>query len=116
MVEVNPLTKAELKELTRELKKVPVVHMAFSGPGPSPAGAISADGSDVIMGESSAIISYIASEVEASKGAPKPSRWGARGGNSAAAAAAAEEEARWRRWVDERLVKTVTANIYRSWE
>jgi microsomal prostaglandin-E synthase 2 len=27
-----------------------------------------------------------------------------------------EEEAKWRKWVDERLVKVVTANIYRSWE
>ena len=29
---------------------------------------------------------------------------------------ALEDETRWRKWVDERLVKVVTANIYRSWE
>lgn len=28
----------------------------------------------------------------------------------------AEEERRWRQWVDERFVKVMTANIYRTWE
>jgi microsomal prostaglandin-E synthase 2 len=26
------------------------------------------------------------------------------------------EEVVWRKWVDDRLVKVITANIYRSWE
>ncbi|GFR47294.1 hypothetical protein Agub_g8981, partial [Astrephomene gubernaculifera] len=32
------------------------------------------------------------------------------------AAAALEEEVRWRKWVDEKLVKVLTANIYRNWD
>lgn len=31
-------------------------------------------------------------------------------------AADLEHEARWRKWVDEKLVKVLTANIYRNWE
>ena len=27
-----------------------------------------------------------------------------------------EEEVKWRKWVDDRFVKVLTANIYRSWE
>lgn len=42
--------------------------------------------------------------------APRFGRGGGSGGVSA------EEEARWRRWVDERFVRMLTANIYRSWE
>ena len=37
-------------------------------------------------------------------------------GGSSNAPASLEEEARWRRWVDERLVRVLTANIYRSWD
>ena len=37
-------------------------------------------------------------------------------GTSAAEGSATEEdEQRWRRWVDERLVRLLTVNIYRSW-
>ena len=32
------------------------------------------------------------------------------------AGVSAEEETKWRKWVDERFVKVITANIYRSWE
>lgn len=30
--------------------------------------------------------------------------------------AALEEETQWRKWVDERFVKLITANIYRNWK
>ena len=43
-------------------------------------------------------------------GLPPLTAGGGSGGVSAG------EEARWRRWVDERFVKVLTANIYRSWE
>ncbi|KAI8472680.1 MAG: glutathione S-transferase [Monoraphidium minutum] len=76
-VEVNPLTKAELKWST--YRKVPVVKM---------------DGGARVAVDSSAIMSELAAELEAS----------------------VEEEARWRRWVDERFVRVLTANIYRSWD
>ena len=33
-----------------------------------------------------------------------------------AAGVSPEDELRWRKWVDERFVKLLTANIYRSWE
>jgi microsomal prostaglandin-E synthase 2 len=35
---------------------------------------------------------------------------------SSSAAGSTDEETQWRRWVDERLVKTITANIYRNWD
>ena len=31
------------------------------------------------------------------------------------ASAARQEEERWRRWVDERYVRLLTVNIYRTW-
>jgi hypothetical protein len=39
-----------------------------------------------------------------------------KGGSSSSSSAASAEEARWRKWVDERFVKVLTANIYRTWE
>lgn len=36
--------------------------------------------------------------------------------SSSSAASSSDEETQWRRWVDERLVKTITANIYRNWD
>jgi microsomal prostaglandin-E synthase 2 len=36
--------------------------------------------------------------------------------SSSSSGSALEEETHWRRWVDERLVKVITANIYRNWE
>lgn len=37
-------------------------------------------------------------------------------GSSGFGGVSAEEERLWRKWVDERFVKVLTANIYRSWE
>jgi microsomal prostaglandin-E synthase 2 len=114
VVEVNPLTKAELKALAADaaasaaaanaanaattppaLKKVPVVRLAYAD-----------GGADEVVADSSAIISRLAAEL------------GVKGGAAAAGSNIADdsEEARWRRWADERLVKTITANIYRSWD
>lgn len=90
VIEVNPLTSAELK--WAGLKKVPVIKM---------------DG-DEVMVESSRIMSRIAAEVEAKAGGNKLS--------TKAKVAAIERETKWRRWVDERFVKIITANIYRSWD
>ncbi|KAG1681334.1 hypothetical protein FOA52_007380 [Chlamydomonas sp. UWO 241] len=87
VVEVNPLTKAELKWST--YRKVPVVKY----------------GDEVVM-DSTAIASRVAAECEA-KGVSKRGR--ANKGMSV------EEETKWRKWVDERFVKIITANIYRSW-
>mmetsp|Transcript_8550 Transcript_8550/g.14693 ORF Transcript_8550/g.14693 Transcript_8550/m.14693 type:complete len:356 (+) Transcript_8550:34-1101(+) len=95
VVEVNPLTKAELKWST--YKKVPVLQ--------------SADTDGRIMTDSSEIITLLAAEVEAGLGPNKPSRH-----ITAPQGAALEEEVQWRRWVDDRYVKMITANIYRSWD
>ena len=89
-IEVNPLTSAELK--WSEYKKVPVVKV---------------DESEIII-ESTRIMSRIAAEAEAVAGGSKLS--------AKAKAAAVERETKWRRWVDERFVKIITANIYRSWD
>jgi microsomal prostaglandin-E synthase 2 len=108
VVEVNPLTKAELKALAADtasaadanapplppLKKVPVVRLAY------------ADGkAEEVVADSSVIISRLAAELGIIKG-----------GGKGKAPPADDEETRWRRWADERLVKTITANIYRSWD
>ena len=56
-----------------------------------------------------------AEQADAGSGAPCVQ---AAGEGAAAAAGSAEretEEQRWRRWVDERLVRLLTVNIYRSW-
>ncbi|KAJ9510120.1 hypothetical protein QJQ45_015606, partial [Haematococcus lacustris] len=116
VVEVNPLTKSELK--WSSYKKVPVIKLE--------------DGD--VVADSSVIISRIAAEVEASKASSvsqsssSSKGWGVRASKSSSsntysAQAAAvskdavlEEEAKWRRWVDERFVKVITANIYRSWD
>ncbi|KAI7838862.1 hypothetical protein COHA_007363 [Chlorella ohadii] len=122
-VEVNPLTKAELK--WSEYKKVPVILI---------------DGQQV--NDSSAIISRLAAEIDAgalsggsSKGSkasskdegesggflaalfgsskPKQQQAGGRAPSALAPASAAEEE-KWRRWVDDWFVKVITVNIYRN--
>jgi microsomal prostaglandin-E synthase 2 len=90
VIEVNPLTSAELK--WAGLKKVPVVKI---------------DDQEVMV-ESSRIMSRIAAEVESKAGGSKLS--------AKAKAAAVEREVKWRKWVDERFVKIITANIYRSWD
>ncbi|GBF88381.1 prostaglandin E synthase-like [Raphidocelis subcapitata] len=100
-VEVNPLTKAELK--WSDYRKVPVVKM---------------DGGRVAK-DSSAIMSELTAELEAAgrgggDGAKRGGGW--RGGGGGGGGAAAADEERWRRWVDERFVRVLTANIYRSWD
>lgn len=110
-VEVNPLTKGELK--WSDYRKVPVVKL---------------DG-DRVVADSSAIMSQLAADLEAAGKAPKAAGvdakragWFGRSGGSGSnggggvAAGSAEEEAQWRRWVDERFVRVLTANIYRSWD
>lgn len=95
VIEVNPLLKGELK--WSDYKKVPVVKM-----------------DDEVVVDSSAIISRLAAELDAAGGGKK-----AKTGRRAPAkptAAALEEEAKWRRWVDDKFVKVVTANIYRNWD
>jgi microsomal prostaglandin-E synthase 2 len=39
---------------------------------------------------------------------------GKQSGSTSAGSRADEEQ--WRKWVDERFVKVLTANIYRTWE
>lgn len=104
VVEVNPLTKAELK--WSDYKKVPVAVI---------------DG--VQYNDSSAIISRLAAcfERPAAAAAARPapgffaSLFGGAGEREAAPAApAGDDEAKWRRWVDDRFVRVVTCNIYRS--
>ncbi|GIL61952.1 hypothetical protein Vafri_16311 [Volvox africanus] len=148
VIEVNPLTKGELKWST--YKKVPVVKL-----------------DDEIVADSSAIMSRLVTDVLAARPAAPPpappapaaavaaspasptptakrsSSWwpfgsgsgtldvgsGAKDQTAAAAAVtvaapspspspvdALAEEVRWRKWVDDKLVKVLTANIYRNWD
>ena len=95
VIEVNPLTKGELK--WSSYRKVPVLKLD----------------DDVVL-DSSAIMSRLAVDAEASSSGGGPQKSWLGGGK--ASAASVEEETRWRKWVDERLVKVLTANIYRNWE
>lgn len=111
VIEVNPLTKGELKWST--YKKVPVVKL-----------------DEETITDSSAIMSRIAAEIQAAKPQQQPlpptqqpsSWWGSRPvvkpevKSEPSGAPFTEEETEWRKWVDQVLVKTLTANIYRSWE
>ena len=103
---MNPLTKAELK--WSEYKKVPVIVL---------------DGSEQVN-DSSLIISRLAAELLAVQPADKSSKkaslsslfsgGGKKSADKAAAAVGSEEEEKWRRWVDERFVRVITVNIYRT--
>ena len=86
VVEVNPLTKSEMKFST-EWKKVPILMI-----------------DDEQLNDSSAIMRAIEKRVGA-KGAG--SGWGGM--------SAAEKESEWLAWVDDRFVHVVTPNIYRTW-
>jgi microsomal prostaglandin-E synthase 2 len=37
-------------------------------------------------------------------------------GKQASSSSSRADEVQWRKWVDERFVKVLTANIYRTWE
>jgi microsomal prostaglandin-E synthase 2 len=77
------------------------------------------------VNDSSAIMSRLAAELEAASSSSSASGRGSRDSASSSirqvvrprpGSAEEGEEAVWRKWVDERLVKVITANIYRSWE
>lgn len=99
------MTKGELK--WSKYKKVPVVVI---------------DGEQV--NDSSAIISRLAAEVESAGGSggsgsktkksAAAAGWRALISSAAAKKKAAQEEEKWRRWVDDHLVKVITTNIYRN--
>ena len=89
MVEINPVAKTEMKELSalnggEKVGKVPVVVLQ------------KADGSTELLKESSDIIDHLVAA------------------QGATSAGDAQEQARWREWVDERWVRVVTVNIYRT--
>lgn len=119
-VEVSPLSKKELK--WSEHRKVPIAVL-----------------DDDILQDSSLIISRLAAEIEAgqssqqtqqqpqasSSGSKSWMPWSKKGSSSTSAASPdaqvsdsdvgptlREEEAYWRQWVDARLVKVITVNIY----
>lgn len=108
VVEVNPLTKAELK--WSEYKKVPVVLLDEKQQ----------------VNDSSAIISRLDAEIKAVEksremagrktGGLKLRNDKSRtlGGFEDVLRSSKEEEERWRRWVDERFVRVITVNIYRT--
>ena len=94
VVEVNPLSKAEIK--WSEYKKVPVVVL---------------DGSTQ-LNNSSTIVSTIAAEIEAKEVTKSRSLWSSKG--SPTSQPSEEDMISWRRWVDERFVRAITVNIYRN--
>lgn len=120
VVEVNPLTKGELS--WTDCRKVPVLRT-----------------DDEVLVESSFIVSRLAAEAEASK-APctvepslpksetKSKSWFGGGStsptptptaaskSSSHVAHGTPEEIQWRRWVDDKFVKLLTANIYRNFD
>lgn len=103
VIEVSPLTKRQLKAGAPGHTKVPVALI---------------DGET--LADSSAIISRIAASAKAAGKGGKgdanasspPSRGGWLRGARGPAAADADKDTAWRRWVDGRLVKVVTINIY----
>jgi microsomal prostaglandin-E synthase 2 len=102
VVEVNPLTKAELK--WSEYKKVPVVLL---------------DDKEQVN-DSSAIISRLDAEIKTVRDEEKARErksgrlFANRRSSVDAPYVKDEEEERWRRWVDERFVRVITVNIYRT--
>eukprot|EP01026_Neomeris_dumetosa_P052324 TRINITY_DN4626_c0_g1_i4.p3 TRINITY_DN4626_c0_g1~~TRINITY_DN4626_c0_g1_i4.p3 ORF type:complete len:359 (-),score=74.18 TRINITY_DN4626_c0_g1_i4:123-1199(-) len=101
VVEVNPVTKAELK--WSKYKKVPVLVM-----------------DDEQVNDSSAIISRLDAEIAATIPPPPPpprtlpKLFTKPPQTLEVAAATPEEVRRWREWVDTRFVRIITANIYRT--
>lgn len=108
VVEVNPLTKAELK--WSDYKKVPVILI---------------DGKQQ-FNDSSAIISRLEADIQAADGSYKCSKKSANSGgwlkvfnsssgsNNSDSTIIMDEEIRWRKWVDDWFVRVITVNIYRN--
>ena len=96
VVEVDPLGKSELK--WSDYKKVPVVLL---------------DGSKQVN-NSSSIISQLSVDLQASSKSKESRKRSRMWGGSKPSKAAEEKEETWRRWVDEKLVKAITVNIYRN--
>lgn len=96
-VEVNPLTKKQLK--WSEYKKVPVIML-----------------DEEAINDSSLILSRLAVEFEPEDPQKLHRGWFSKGkvADSAEASASEEEEMEWRQWVDKRFVQVLTVNIYRS--
>lgn len=92
VVEVNPLTKGELSWST--YRKVPVCDF---------------DGGLEIVVDSSFILSRLDAEIARANSKKE-------GVKKVEKTMTDEEELEWRKWVDDRFVKIITANIYRSWE
>ncbi|EFJ44640.1 hypothetical protein VOLCADRAFT_82699 [Volvox carteri f. nagariensis] len=90
VIEVNPLTKGELK--WSSYKKVPVVKL-----------------DEEVVVDSSAIMSRLAKDNPPTVVPPPPPL-------PSSSSSSLEEEVLWRKWVDEKLVKVLTANIYRNWD
>eukprot|EP00892_Ulva_mutabilis_P005151 jgi/Ulvmu1/3007/UM015_0047.1 len=88
-VEVHPLMKSELK-FSPDYKKVPIM--------------ITASGEQI--NDSNEIIQHIMGEL-------KPGKKGWFGSKSTAKGS--DEQQKWQDWADDKLVKLVTVNIYRSW-
>lgn len=101
VVEVDPLGKSELK--WSDYKKVPVVVL---------------DGSKQVN-NSSSIISQLTVDLEASKqpgnGSSPSSRWSVFPSHKVKPDNSSSNTCEhWRRWVDEKLVRALTVNIYRN--
>lgn len=94
VIEVDPLGKSELK--WSEYKKVPVILLDDTKQ----------------VNNSSSIISQLSVDLQASGGSKDGRKrpWGV----SKSSKSLQDKEELWRRWVDEKLVKTITVNIYRN--
>jgi microsomal prostaglandin-E synthase 2 len=98
VVEVDPLGKSELK--WSDYKKVPVILL---------------DGSRQ-LNNSSSIISQLAVDMQQNDPAKQSSggSWSLFSSKQADGSSDAHVRSEWRRWVDEKLVRAITVNIYRT--
>jgi microsomal prostaglandin-E synthase 2 len=92
VVEVNPLTKSEMK-FSKEYRKVPVLVV-----------------DDAQINNSGDIMRWLEDNVPSAIALRK------RNGTSRDGSLAKEKEAKWMAWVDDRFVHVVTPNIYRTWQ
>lgn len=95
-VEVNPLSKAEIK--WSDYKKVPIILL---------------DGS-VQMNNSSSIISQLASDVDSVAHDKRSKKNWLPLKQPSTDKKSSNDIATWRRWVDEKFVRAITVNIYRN--